>query len=103
MSKIQKAIVNFTQERDAAIIPACEFIIESMTGNASFPAPIPAIPTLQGVLDSYQQALSDAASRDRSKIAIKNQLRQQLNALLNQLGNYVNTVANTDVPMLLSS
>ena len=103
MVRIQKAIVNFAKERDAAIIPPCEFIIASMTGNASFPTPTPALTEMQDLLDSYSQALSDAASRDRNKVAIKNQLRQQLNAALNQLGNYVNTQSQGDVTMIISS
>ena len=103
MSKIQKAIVNFRSLRAAAIIPICEFIIASVTGNAFFPTPTPKLSELQAVLDSYTTALSEAASRDRNKVALKNQLRKQLNAMLNQLGTYVNMIADGDVTMIISS
>lgn len=103
MLRVQKAIVNFTKERDAAIIPLCEFIIASITGNVFFPTPVPAPTAIQTTLDDYTQALADAASRDRNKIALKNQLRSQLNNMLNQLGNYVNTTSNGDLTMIVSS
>ena len=103
MGKFQKAIVSFTKERDAAIIPLCEFIIASITGNAFFPTPVPAPTAIQTTLDDYTQALADAASRDRNKVALKNQLRNQLNGMLNQLGNYVNTTSSGDVTMIISS
>jgi hypothetical protein len=103
MKRIQKAIVNVSREQDAAIIPYCEFIIASITGNPFFTTPTPAITVVQAILNDYEAALADAASRDRNKVAVKKQLRKQLNAVLNQLGNYVNTQSAADVTKIVSS
>jgi len=103
MSKSQKAIVDFRKLRAAALIPQCEFIITSMTGNTSFPTPPIPLTEVQALLDSYSAALSAAASRDRNKVALKNELRLQLNEMLTKLGNYVNLQSDGDITMIISS
>lgn len=103
MTRIQKAIVDYTKVRDSEISPFAEFIFNSMTGNANFPTPTPSLGDVKALVDDFSAALVDAASRDRNKIAIKNELRLQVNAALNQLGNYVNTQCNGDVTKIVSS
>lgn len=103
MTRVQKIITDFKKLREAGLVPAAEFIVVSMTDNAAFPNPPVKLAELKTLLDSYIAALAEAASRDRNKIAIKNQLRQQLNEALSENGVYVNLTAKGDVPMLVSS
>ena len=103
MARPPRAIVDYTTERDAAIIPLSKFIIESMTGNADFPEPTPTLSTLQALLDSYAAALSEAAIGDRNKIAVKKELRSRMNNTLNQLGTYVNMVSAGNIAKMISS
>lgn len=103
MTRIQTIVTDFRRLREAAMVPATSFIIESMTDNAAYPEPPVKTTVLQTLLNSYSTALAEATSRDRNKIAVKNQLRKQLNVALAQNGRYVNMMADGDVPMLVSS
>lgn len=103
MIRKRKPLVNFARYSDAKIIPPAEFIIESMQANPAFASPLPKILDVATVLNSYKLALTEASSRDRTKVALKNQLRMQLNDLLKQLGVYVDNVANGDVTTIVLS
>ena len=103
MTRIQMIVTDHTKLRAAALVPATTFIIESMMDNEAFPQPPVKITELQTLLNSFSAALAEAASRDRNKVAIKNQLRKQLNVALGKNGKYVNMTAEGDVPTLVSS
>lgn len=103
MAKPFRALIGLSKFTDASIVPFVEFILVSLTGNAFFPSPFPVLETVQDVLTDYKAALIEAGSRDRNKIAVKNQLRAQLNDLVKQLGYYVNNIANGDYTMIVSS
>ena len=103
LQRIVKALISFIKLTDSKLELMCNSIMQAMTGNANFTTPIPTLPVIQDVLDNYSAALIAAASRDRNKVALKNQYRNQLIELMRQLGNYVNTVCMGDVAMLTSS
>ena len=98
-----KVLISFIKFSDSKLELMCNTIMQAMTGNANFINPIPTLPAIQDVLDNYSAALIDAASRDRNKVALKNQYRSELTELMRQLGNYVNTVCMGDVAKLTSS
>ena len=78
-------------------------IYKSMNGNTNFPTPTPDLLTLQAAITAYQDALTDAQSRDRSSVALKNQVRLALITMLNNLAAYVNFTGNGDIPVLATS
>lgn len=103
MQKIIKALINFSKFTDSKLEQVCKAILQAMNGNANFKVPIPTLQAIQEAVDLYSTALIEAASRDRNKIALKNQYRSQLTELMRQLGNYVNTICMGDITMLTSS
>jgi hypothetical protein len=78
-------------------------IYASMLDNASFPTPVPDLPSVKTSLDAYSAALIAAQSRNRDDVANKNAARETLTASLIQLANSVMTTANGDKQMLISS
>lgn len=80
-----------------------ESIYASMLSNPNFPTPTPDLPTIQGAISDYSDALTLAQNRNKNAVAVKNQMRDALTAALIQLANSVMTTANGDKTMLISS
>jgi hypothetical protein len=98
-----KTISTFSKYTDGGFESKTHTIISSITGNAYFPTPVPAIATVQVAADTYSAALIKASTGNRSDIAFKNEKREELTGLLRSLSTYVNLTANGDRTMLLSS
>lgn len=101
--KNSKISVSFTKFSDADILTKSEHILQSMTGNVSFPNPIPTLAELQTAIDAYSVALTNAKGLGKVPVAIKNQTRAVLEQLLFQLGMFVMYVANGDETILITS
>jgi uncharacterized protein YaiE (UPF0345 family) len=78
-------------------------ILDMMTGNASFPAPDPALVKVTDAQRTLLQAIEDAKSFSRASIAAKKVAAEALRVLLADLATYVNLVAGDDVNVALSS
>ena len=98
-----KALTSFNKYSDAVLESKTHSIISSMTGNANFTTPVPALATLGAAATAYSAALIKAATGNRVDIADKNERRAALIALLRSLATYVNLTANGDRSMLISS
>lgn len=103
LMKAQKINLSFSGYTDADFENKVAHILNSITGNSSFPAPIPALADVQAALTKYSADLIAAATLDRVAVAKKNQSRAELELLVAQLGMYVMFVANGDVAILTSS
>ena len=101
--KMQKISTSFAGFTDANLEQKAEYILEQMTGNASFASPTPTLAELQTAISTYSLALVAAAGLDRTQVAIKNEVRQALEVLLGKLGMYVMNVALGDTAMLTGS
>ncbi|RTL56072.1 MAG: fibronectin type III domain-containing protein [Sphingobacteriales bacterium] len=101
--KTPKINLSFYAYSDADFENKVAHILNSMTGNPAFPAPIPALADVQAALDKYREDLIAAATLDRVAIAKKNQSRAELELLTKQLGMYVMFIAREDVAILTSS
>lgn len=101
--KLQKISISFTRYSDADFLNKAEHILQSMTGNASFPDPIPTLADLQAAVTKYSNDLIAAAGLGRINVAEKNKSRQVLEQLLVQLGMFVMFVANGDAAILTGS
>lgn len=88
---------------DPSLINRADYIINNMTGNPSYPAPMPAIADVQTALDKFNLDVVAASGRDKVLVAEKNKSRQILLVLLRSLG--LNLMATTpdDAAALASS
>lgn len=100
---MDKITNSFIRGRDGDLVNTSFRVIESMTDNALFPNPNPALATVLKAAQEYQAALYNAAGRDLKMVSIKNDKRAVLRAFLTQLAEYVSTVAKGDRTVLLES
>lgn len=100
---IVKVIVGFARLRDDELDTRAQSIVEKMTGNASYPNPVPALADVTAAMTAYKQALVQAQHGGKDKTAMKNAKRFELEALLGELGAYVQLSCKNDLAMLLSS
>ncbi|HMJ90382.1 MAG TPA: hypothetical protein VK530_11225 [Candidatus Acidoferrum sp.] len=88
-------------------LPAFGENIESkMTGNAAFPTPkvpLTGPNSLATKRVAYQAAIAAALGGGTEATALKNALRREYINMLRQQALYVQSIANEDLPMLLSS
>ena len=98
-----KALTNFGRYSDSVLETKTQLILTSMTGNTSFPTPLPALTEVSAAATAYSTALVNAGTGNRIDISIKNTKREELVALLRRLAEYVSFTANNDRSILLSS
>ncbi len=96
-------MLNFKDTRDSDLAVVGYRVAERMTGNENFSDPGLLIIDLQELAQQFQHALSEALSRDREKIAVKNNIRVLLIERLKQVGEFVIRESNGDAVALLSS
>jgi len=80
----------------AALISTARTIVQSMTGNGSFPAPEPALATVTAAINDLETAEVSARGRTKGAVAARNQKRAALVTLLDELKAYVQKVADGD-------
>jgi hypothetical protein len=98
-----KLSLNFSSYSDANFETKALLVLNSMTGNANFPSPVPTLADLQTATDTYSTALVAAAGSGTNNVALKNAARSRLDGVLVQLGMYVMFIANGDEAILVSS
>lgn len=100
-----KALVNFATNRysDADLTVKSNTIVTSMTGNAAFTNPSPALDVVQAASDDFLTSEQKAEGGSHQDVALKNQKRKVLEKQLHDLGVYVNQTANGDIALLMSS
>lgn len=99
-----RLIVSFDHLSEADLQAKAGFILASLNGNPDFPAPWPApVPSLGAInatFDNYRAAYHASQSRDRNRIAERNEVRQSLVRMLHQLAAYLELVAEGDAQKL---
>lgn len=98
-----KCLSNFGTFTDGALENKCHVIINSLTGNASFPNPVPALATIEAASTAYSASLVEAGTGNRAAIALKNMRRAELTELLAQLCMCVNFLGNGQPELLLTT
>jgi hypothetical protein len=99
----KKLLLNFKETRDSDLNMLGHTVATRMTDNENFPDPGMLIIELHEISKQFHQALTDAWSRDREKIEIKNRIRDLLIQKLKQVGQFIITEANGAELSLLSS
>jgi hypothetical protein len=94
---------SFTRGRDGDLVTITYNVITGLKSNSFFPNPPAALAEAEKSLPEYQEALSNAAGRDRTMVSIKNDKRAKLRSLLALLAAYVIDTCKGDKSMLLSS
>ena len=88
---------------DADFASKAYYVLASMTGNASFPDPVPPLTELASAVEAFGLSLSGAKAGTHALVAAKNEKRAKLEGIFVQLGMYVMYVANGNTEMLVSS
>jgi hypothetical protein len=103
MSKIKLNLRSLTIPEKIA---KAELIAGSLTGNASFPTPQPALATLALAKNELADAYSEAQTARltaKEKTTIQNKKEAAMDLLLNQLAAYVESVAGSNEELILSA
>ena len=90
----------------AVVISIAKAIVIAMTGNATFPAPLPTLAVIAAAIADLETAEAAARLRTKGAVATRNQKRAALGKLLEQLRGYVQAVADADpdrAPALIQS
>ena len=103
MNQLYRVSLSFTSLPDGELTPAASRIIDSLTGNPSFPTPPVTVDALKNLRDTYSDKLAAAKDGTKEDTLAKDIAKDLLNNGLRQVAAYVQSVANQDLQMLLSS
>ena len=87
---------------DPALAVAIGKIIDAMTGNTTYPTPVPPLATVVAARDSFVAAVN-ALNRSRTATVRRNQARAAMVQVVRDLGLYVQHTCAGDMAKLLSS
>ena len=88
---------------DLIVCNIVDVIVAEMTGNPTFPLPLPAIPEVVVANDAAKAAIVATANGDRVSYAIKDAKMAELAAVVRPLAYYVTIPSGGDMAKLLSS
>jgi hypothetical protein len=103
MNKIVRVLLNMKKLSDEVLEVKVQSIIQNMTDNARFPAPIPELDALKTAFAAFQTALVKQKSGSKEDTASKNAARIVLVNAYRALGSVVEVKSNHDLAVLLSS
>ena len=98
-----KVSLSFAKLPDQELDNFAQSIVDSMTGNAAFPAPPVTMADLKATVNDFTNKLSVAQTGGQADTAAKSNSRQTLLGLLRLLAVYVQMMCNDDMAVLLSS
>ncbi|HEX3024969.1 MAG TPA: fibronectin type III domain-containing protein [Chitinophagaceae bacterium] len=99
----QKVLIGFSNYKDTDFDQKAQHILQSMTGNANFPTPVPTLSEVQTGITNYSASLAKAVDGSKQDTVLKNQARTALEELLHNLGMYVQLNSKNDPAIMLSS
>ena len=98
-----RVLVGFSSLSLTDLVSKTETIIASMTGNANFATPVPALADVQAKEEALSTVAVAVKMGDKSQITLRNQLQSELIVMLKNLGDYVNFTAKGDAVVAASS
>ncbi|HTD29791.1 MAG TPA: fibronectin type III domain-containing protein [Xanthomonadaceae bacterium] len=87
---------------DANLVILTGHIVEAMTGNATYPSPVPTLAAIATARDSYVSAVH-ALDRSRASVVLRDSTRAALVQMLRDLALYVQHTCQGDMGKLLTS
>ena len=100
---ISKITAGYTRMSDARLQEHAQAIIAAMQDNKNFGDTQPMLTAVNDALNAFTEALSQAKTRDRVKVAFKNETRVKLAAALRTLANFCTFKADGERSVLASS
>ena len=100
---ISKITVGYTRMSDARLQEHAQAIIAAMQDNRNFADAQPMLTAVNDALNAFTEALSQAKTRDRVRVAFKNETRVKLAAALRTLANFCTFKADGERSVLASS
>jgi len=100
--KARVAIDFLSRSSNAGLIAAIQSILVAMTGNASYPTPVPALADITAACTAFVTAVS-AVNTGPHGVIVRKQKRAQLVGLVRSLALYVQQACNGDPAVLLTS
>src|SRR6187397_2571501 len=97
------AALNVNGKPVSFIIEKARKILAAMTGNVSFPTPIPTLIVLEGLIDALSAAYENAINGGKTQKALMRIALKDLMAALKTMLGYVQSVSSGDETMILSS
>lgn len=85
------------------VIEKARLILQKMTGNASFPTPIPTLAILGGLIDALSDAYENALNGGKTQKALMRIALKDLKQSLVTMSGYIQSVSAGDETMILSS
>ena len=100
---VVKAAIGFLlKDSDNKLVKDVQSAI-TVTDNANFPKPTPALADVTAALTAFTVALADAVNGGKEMTSIKNANRAELASLMRLLANYVTETSDGDMTKRLSS
>ena len=100
---ISKITVGYTRMSDARLQEHALAVIAAMEDNKNFTDAQPMLTAVNDALNAFMEALSQAKTRDRVKVAFKNEVRLKLASALRTLSNFCTFKADGERSLLASS
>ena len=101
---VVKPTIGFlAMDSDAQLVKDAQTIVTSMTNNASYATPSPALASVTTAINDFSVAIYNAADGGKTLTILKNQKRAALSALLRLLASYVQVACKGDLAALSSS
>jgi hypothetical protein len=98
-----KVIITFSKMRDDELDTRAHNIIQKMTDNPDFPAPVPGLADATTALTVFREALEQAQHGGMDRTEVKNAKRLALEEVLSTLGLYVQIHCKNDRSKILGS
>ena len=98
-----KVSLGFAKLSDTELDIFAQSVIDSLTGNATYPSPPVTPANLQTAKDDFTDKISAAQGGGVAATAAKNNSRQSLMGMLRQVASYVQMSCNNDLALLLTS
>jgi hypothetical protein len=99
----RKLALNFKETKDGELYGIASSVVYNLAESEYFPDPGMLIIELSEITTQFCQAMSDAGTKDRIKISIKNNLKVLLIRKLKEVGEFVKTESKGSETALLSS
>jgi hypothetical protein len=99
----KRLALNFKETKDEELYKIASLVTYNMAENEYFPDPGMLIIELGEITAQFCQAMSDAGSKDRIKISVKNDLKVLLIKKLKEVGAFVKTESKGTETAMISS
>lgn len=98
-----KIVIGFNGLSVPAQIERTRLIVNSMTGNANFTTPNPALATITTAVNALEVVYNESRGRDKVKVALMRIQQKELLNIIGSLAGYVQSISEGNEAIILSS